>query len=285
MSGFDIKYDKNGMAIKGPEPVIEEAPVEAAPPEVEEVEAESESDDVDHVHEDEIIEEVVPQKPQVKLSSEQQNMRALREKAERAEREADRNAKERDEMMRLIQEMRAKNEPKLQLKKEEPEEDYSFSIGDDDLAEGKHLAKMQKHIKKLESELKSVKQQSTSMSVETRLKLQYPDIEKVLSNENIQRLGQEEPELAYTIGSNTDLYTQQVTAYKLIKKLGIYKDQTFDAEKEIIKKNAAKPRPVVSLSPQQGDSPLSRANAFANGLTEDLKKQLNREMHEATKNF
>lgn len=35
------------------------------------------------------------------------------------------------------------------------------------------------------------------------------------------------------------------------------------------------------LSPQQGDSPLSKANAFANGLTEDLKKQLQKEMFEA----
>ena len=38
------------------------------------------------------------------------------------------------------------------------------------------------------------------------------------------------------------------------------------------------------MSPQQGDSPLSRANAFANGLTPELRVQLIKEMEEARKN-
>lgn len=271
---FEIKYDRDGIAkrdTKAPEmiptpveePVIEAAPVEVESPIVEEVE----SAEVDHVHEEE---PVVQEKP----ASAQQNMKALREKAERAERE-------RDEALKYIRELRtAPVAPKVA----EPEEDYSFSIGADDLAEGKHLTKMQKHITKLEAELKRVQQQSSTMSVETRLRMEYPDIKKVLTADNIQRLFDEEPELAYTLGANQDKYTQEVTAYKLMKKLGIYKDTTYDAEKEMIKKNISKPKPVVSLAPQQGESPLTRANAFASGLTEELKKQLQREMHDIRRN-
>jgi hypothetical protein len=56
------------------------------------------------------------------------------------------------------------------------------------------------------------------------------------------------------------------------------------ADRAAAQKNASKPKPLASVSPQQGDSPLSRANAFANGLTPELQKQLRQEMEEARKN-
>ncbi len=52
-----------------------------------------------------------------------------------------------------------------------------------------------------------------------------------------------------------------------------------------IQKNASKPKPLASVNPQQGDSPLSRANAFANGLTEELKDQLRKEMSESRRGY
>jgi len=51
-----------------------------------------------------------------------------------------------------------------------------------------------------------------------------------------------------------------------------------------VQANTAKPRPLTSVSPQSGESPLSRANAFAEGLTPELKKNLFKEMQEAKKN-
>jgi hypothetical protein len=57
------------------------------------------------------------------------------------------------------------------------------------------------------------------------------------------------------------------------------------ADKLRAQKNAAKPKPLASVNPQQGDSPLSKANAFANGLTDDLKKQLRKEMEDARRSI
>ena len=42
---------------------------------------------------------------------------------------------------------------------------------------------------------------------------------------------------------------------------------------------------MVSINPTQGESALAKANAFANGLTPELKDQLYREMQAARRNY
>jgi|SRR5271165_5897325 len=199
------------------------------------------------------------------------NFRQLREKSERV-------ARERDEAMARLREY----ENKAQAQSSEDEE---FSIGPDELAEGKHLSKVQKQIKRLKDEINTYKQQSTTMNAEARLRAQFPDFDSVVSKENIEELRALEPEVAQTLNSSTDLYSTAVSAYKLIKKFGIGAQNMYNAEKEVIQKNAAKPRPLTSVSPQQGDTPLSRANAFANGLTPELKAELLKEMNTLRRNF
>jgi len=94
------------------------------------------------------------------------------------------------------------------------------------------------------------------------------------------------PELAQTIYNNPDLYTKGASAYTIIKQMGIAPGTSTDLDKERAERNLAKPRPLASVAASQGnDSPLQRANAFANGLTEDLKKQLHQEMIEAMRNI
>lgn len=198
------------------------------------------------------------------------NFRRLREKADRAERE-------RDEAMRRLQELEARaSQASTQS------DDDDVHIAPDDLAEGKHLSKVTQKIKRLENELKQYKQQSTVDSAEARLKAQYADFDKVVSRENIEALRDAYPELATSIHSTPDIYSRAVSAYTMIKKMGIYQDsQQYSADREIAQRNAAKPKPTASISPQQGDSPLSKANAFANGLTKELKAQLIKEMAES----
>ena len=86
------------------------------------------------------------------------------------------------------------------------------------------------------------------------------------------------------LDTSTSFRAKAVSAYKHIKKLGLYTEDTYQADRDLAQRNAAKPKPLVSVSPQQGDSPLSRANAFANGLTPELQKQLRQEMEDARKN-
>ena len=199
-------------------------------------------------------------------------MRALREKSDRIERE-------RDEALRRL------NEIETQKKQAQtPDDDDEISIGPDDLAEGKHLSKVSRKIKKLEEQIRAQQQQSVAVSVETRIKSAYPDFDKVVSKENIDLLKESYPEIAQSISESQDIYSKAVSAYTLIKKLGIHVEDLYTADKAIAQRNATKPKPLASVAPQQGDSPLSRANAFANGLTEELKVQLRKEMEEARRN-
>lgn len=190
-------------------------------------------------------------------SSEHRNFRSLREKSERI-------ARERDEALLRLQQYESQQQPEADL-------------GENDLVEGKHLKKSQG---KVENKIKALE----AKLVEAQLRAEYPDIKTVLSDENIALLKDQYPHLAKTLGESNDLYSKAVSAYTMIRKLGIHSDPSpFDSDRATAMKNASKPRSVASVSAQQGDTPLSRANAFANGLTPDLKKQLHQEMLDAIK--
>lgn len=199
-------------------------------------------------------------------------VKQLKEKAERERDEAIRRAKELEERLTGYQHA-------------QPEEDYSLNLGNDELVEGKHISKIDKKvdakIRALEEKLARYESQSSQSLVEAKLKLEYPDIEKVVTKENIELLSMQEPDIAATIQDSQDLYKKAVTAYKLIKKFGIQPEDSYQNDRARAQENAAKPRPLTSIAPQQGNSPLAHANAFANGLTEELKAQLLKEMMEA----
>lgn len=208
-----------------------------------------------------------------KVSQEnQRNIRYMRERAELA----DKLERERDELARQL---KATQAPQQQ------EPDTDIGLGENDLAEGKHLSKVTKEIKALKQELNQYKQQSAQATTQLRLKSQFPDFDSVVSTENIQKLGAEYPEIYSTLNSSTDLYATAVSAYTMIKKLGIGVEPSYNADKAQALKNLAKPRPLQSVAPQQGDTPLGRADMFANGLTPELQKQLYREMLDAKKNY
>lgn len=224
--------------------------------------------------EGEITPEKQPEVAQRAAPSLETNMRALRESKERIQRE-------RDDMERRLREYEARENP--QPKQEE--EDFSLNLGENDLAEGKHLSKIQKQLKKQQEDLIRTQQQTQTLLIEARLKAEHPDIDKVVTPDNMKLLAELEPDIAKTLHSSNDYYSKAKTAYKMMKTLGIHKEDVYAADRDVALRNAAKPRPLASVSPQQGDSPLSKANAFANGLTEELKIQLRKEMEEATRNM
>jgi phage shock protein A len=194
------------------------------------------------------------------------NIQAMRQKAEQAE-------KERDAYAKRLQELENQTE--------------EFTLGSDDIAEGKHLKKMHsnltKEIKNLKEELQTYRKQSYEAATEARIKATYHDFDSVVNSDNLAALRDRHPELMSTLQSSTDLYSQAVSAYTMIKNLGIGKPPS--QEQQRVQSNIYKPRPSNSVSPQQGDTPLSRANAFAEGLTDDLKDQLRKEMYSSMKNY
>ena len=220
-----------------------------------------------------LVNDPSPEETQPK-SQQEINFKTLRDNSDRLERE-------RNEAIAKLSEYERQKVAIAPTVKES--DDYGLGIGDDDLAEGKHLNKINAHIKKLEEQVNNYQRQSSEIGVETKLKQRYADFDKVVSKENIDLLRSLHPEIAQTINSSSDLYSKAVSAYTMIKKLGIIKEDSFQQDRELAQKNTAKPKPLTSVSPQQGNSPLSNANAFANGLTDDLKKQLYREMIDAAK--
>lgn len=230
------------------------------------------------------VEEEVESAPAPKVESQNaKNIRAIREKAERAERAE----RERDELMKRLHDLEIARfqQQQQQAKPVVEEKEEPLPESDDDWVPVKHLRKYDKTIKELKEELSSYRQQTTMASVDARLKSKYPDIDAVVCKENLDTLRATYPELADSINAGSDLYNKAAAAYTLIKKLGIAPEDNYVEDKIKAQKNAVKPRPLASVNPQQGDSPLSKANAFANGLTDDLKAQLRREMENARKNM
>jgi hypothetical protein len=232
---------------------------------------------------EQVEEQAHPQEP-VKSVSQSNNLRTLREQNEKMARERDeaiRRVKEYEQRQNAQQNLQQETQPRIQP----IEENYEFNLADDELAEGKHLSKVSSKIKQLESKLAQYEQRSVMSSTEMRLKQELPDFDKIVTVDNIKALSAIYPEIAQTLESTSDLYAKAKSAYTIIKNMGIHVENSFIEEQAVVKKNLAKPRALASVSPQQGDSPLSKANAFANGLTEELKAQLRKEMEEATRHY
>lgn len=229
--------------------------------------------------EDGEVEEVQPV-PQFKNKSQENNFKALRERAEKAERE-------REELMKYVLEAKRAEHPQQKQVQQEPEieEDFDFSVDDDALIEGKQAKRLAAELKKMKQQMKAFQSQSQESVIETKIKNAYPDFDEVVSKANVQRLNDEYPEIAATLRDTKDLYSKATAAYKIMRKFGIYEDRRFEEDKVKAIKNATKPRPLTSVNPQQGDSPLSKANAFANGMSKDLQAQLLKEMAAARRNL
>jgi len=194
----------------------------------------------------------------------QLSFKQLREKAERLERE-------RDEYYRKNQQY----ENRQPVERGDEEENYP--INNDDLVEGKHLKAYEKKLKKLEDSFTKSQKKAEEAFSESRIRSEFPDFDKVVSQDSLYILQSQFPELAASINANPDLYSKAKAAHQAITKLNINPND-FSSQDKAINKNLSKPQNVNAVSPQQGESALNKANAFANGLTEDDKKRLYAEM-------
>lgn len=154
------------------------------------------------------------------------------------------------------------------------QETDDWEVGDEDLVEGKHVKKLYSKIERMLSERDAV-------TTEDRLRSKFPDIEQVVSRENLEKLKKTEPEIYASIISSSDPYARGVSAYKTLKAMKIYTgDDPSHMDKEKAAKNHARPMSTQAI---KGHGAIHEANAFANGLTPELKKQLLKEMVEASK--
>lgn len=193
-------------------------------------------------------------------SDQEKNWREMRQNYDRLRREN-------EELKQYVQQTAAPKAP--------PKDEEDFNLAPDDLPEWRHV---EKKYRDLESKI----EQYQVANVELKLKSQFSDFDRVVTEENIQKLSQTEPEMAASLLSGKDLYKKGVSAYKLIKSLVMQEDKNAH-NKERIEQNVAKPTSVSAAGAQTGSSPLHQANAFANGLTPELRTSLLKEMNEARK--
>lgn len=232
---------------------------------------------------------------QTTLSTEQEAMQVGQTAAQFAYNEVETNLKkmradkarverERDELARMLREAQNPYNPHgIPAQPNNTTSQPNMMLGDEDIVEGKHFKQLQQQTYNQQQEFLRMQQQQTAALREAKLRIEMPDLDKVLSEENVLELKDRYPEIAQSLANTDDIYTKGKSAYQLMKSLGIYKEDNYVVDRAKAQANAAKPRPLTSVSPQQGDSPLSHANAFANGLTDDLKKQLHKEMMAAIK--
>lgn len=201
----------------------------------------------------------------------ERNFAALREKAERAERE-------RDEAIRYIQQMQMQSSNK----------NVSHDDNDpapDDIPEWRFV---DRKIKNLENQIRQYETYNQNNIAETRLKSQFSDFDRVVTPENIDILRSNYPEIAQSLHATPDIYSKAVATYNIMKKFGIAKEYNpqSEYEKSLAQRNSLKPRATNTVAPQQGDTPLNKANEFANGfLTPERKAQLYKEMMDARNSY
>jgi hypothetical protein len=221
------------------------------------------------------------------MASKEVNLRRLREDRDRVQQERDLLAREL-ELMRRVQPQQPQYQQTQQPVHEE-DADIDLDIADDDLIEGKHLKKI---VSSLNNKFKQTSYRSAQeaaraqeAAVELQIKAKYPDFDSVVNNANLRDLEAAYPEVAASIHSTSSLYNKAVSAYTMIKNLGIHEDQQEDevlmAEKQKVRRNAVKPRPSNSNT-QTHQSPLAQAGSFAE-LTPELMDQMRKEMAAARK--
>lgn len=237
-------------------------------------------------HQEEQIPDEAQELAQEAKPTPQQSWKELRLKAERAEK----LEKERDQyfnMLKQIEQEALKYQQQATADHSQPEEEFDYNnLPDDDLIEGKQLKKIlsqeQKRRAQLEQTMKLQQKYTQEAAVEASLKTRYADFYDVVTPENIAALRDSEPDIAESLNLNPSLEKKAVGTYNAIKKLGIYQgsgDQYLQ-DKARAQQNASKPRPLNSIAPQSGGTPLDQANAFSGGLTKELKAKLYAEMRE-----
>lgn len=183
--------------------------------------------------------------------------------------------------LRQAYEERLRQQEQLLAQQQHPEENYDISIGDDDIAEGKVIKKLsQKQQKEREADRKKYEEQISNMKAmitEQRLLMEYPDFRQVMTTDNLQKLGQLKPHLAKSILANPDTYEAHKTAFEAIKDYVLKqedKEAELKAQQEKIAANKTRAVPTTSGVSNPSASPLSKAHAYATGLTDQRKREL-----------
>ena len=204
----------------------------------------------------EVVEQVAPEAPEVPAVDENEAEVERRAQALAQERNFKQLREQNAEYARRLQEAERRAYELEQRSKPANER----VLADDDYIEARDLKKAREEQAK---ELEAVKMQLIEMSV----KAECPDFYEVVTQENVDKLVKEHPELAQTLNQSRDERAKAIATYKVIKKFGLTESKT---EAERIAANTKKPK--VSNTVTKTESDLTRAAGFSRGMSDAEKK-------------
>lgn len=220
-----------------------------------------------------------------------ESFQALRLKAEEAEREKDRFAKEareKDAMIQRMLEMQMQNMGKQQQQQQEPDfNSIMNSVDNDGLVAGNQFKmaaqENKRYTDKVARDLEDARREMREMVAENRIRAKYPDLSRVLSNENFLILEQRAPANFSRLKSMPDSWDKVELMYEAIKSYGIDKMDDYKVEQTRIKSNMQKPRAVNSVINTKKESALANVNSFVDeySVSEEQRRQDYRDMMNA----
>lgn len=165
---------------------------------------------------------------------------------------------------------------KAKLTQAQPEQ----SEDENELVERRHLKKYDETIRKQQEIIDKTNkelEQIRNSSIEHQLRTAHPDIDKVVNQENLEKLKQLKPALYNSVVSNTNLRDQLESAYELIN--SYVQPNKFQEQDKRIDENKTKPKTSAFTTPQVSESPLAMAGEYDRRvLSEERKEQLWKEM-------
>lgn len=197
------------------------------------------------------------EQPQQPVESKKElQFKQLRERAERAEQRA----------YDLERAQQQKLQPAVA-----PEED-DIGVDDDLYVEGKQY---KQHIKAIKRELKQTKEQMeyiNNQAVDMRLRSKYVDYDKVVTEENLQKLNEKRSAQFRALAATPDRGDRLETAYEMIKSWIVEPDYSeTDAR---IAANRSKPRTATTATAAESSSPLSKFSDSDRIVMNDTERQL-----------
>ena len=227
------------------------------------------------------VEEIVEETIQEEAPIEQDNaVRNLREAKEREMQRATKAEYERDQLAKYVENIQRQ----MSGGQQQPQND--LGIEDDDYVEGKHLGKVTAQMKQMQNELQQWKNYSEETTAELKLNSEFSDFNDVVTEESVKAFIKEYPEMRGSIQNSDPLYNRGKATYRLIKKFmgDKIKPKVNKVNQAMVQNNTGKPRPTSSINADQ-NSPLSKANLFANGYNEDVGAALEQEMYDAISKY
>ena len=126
-----------------------------------------------------------------------------------------------------------------------------------------------------------MKREVQKITAEYKIKMQYPDFDKVVNDDTISALRDKYPSLAMTIGQtyDRDPLNGNAAAYEAIKNMGLYVDDAYAQDRDRAQMNSNKPKSLQAVAPAKQISPIAAASAFASDInSQEYKDKVYKEM-------